>query len=100
MPDTHPANPNSAEAQAVRKRGEDEMLAMKKKQEQKQSAQKGASGGENRNWFQKKKDALIGTKEERRAAKAEKQRVRAEQEKKLRVSFICSSFLSLLDTVS
>jgi len=41
---------------------------------------------EERNWFQKKKDDLIGTKEERSKAKEIKRKARAEQERKEQVS--------------
>ena len=42
-------------------------------------------GAEERNWFQKQKDKLVGTKEERRKAKEERERHKAEVRKKARV---------------
>lgn len=70
LPDTHPANPRSPEAQQIVRRAEEEQQRRKDK----------ASG---RNWFQRKKDDIIGTKEERTRAKEEKRRRRAEEEKRM-----------------
>lgn len=67
LPDTHPANPNSAEAAAIRHAEAEEEKAKK----------------EGRNWFQRKKDNMIGTKEERKREKDERKRQREAQEKKM-----------------
>ncbi|KAI9639185.1 uncharacterized protein MKK02DRAFT_39475 [Dioszegia hungarica] len=66
LPDTHPANPNSDEARAVRHAEEQEAIAKK----------------EGRNWFQRKKDSVIGTKEEREKEKADKKKRREEEYKR------------------
>ncbi|CAD6590605.1 MAG: hypothetical protein TREMPRED_005814, partial [Tremellales sp. Tagirdzhanova-0007] len=98
LPDTHPANPNSAQGQAIRKRGEDEQLMVQKMQnDQKmkndeyrkgdeglQGHNSGDGGGGHRNWVQRQKDKLVGTPEERAKAKAEKKRIEAEQLKQAR----------------
>ncbi|ODN90736.1 hypothetical protein L198_06052 [Cryptococcus wingfieldii CBS 7118] len=98
LPPTHPAHPDSKQAKAVRQRSEDEGLAKSKRKEIKNtkgtgaaglasgSAQGGSAGDSsngdgNRNWFQKRKDAVIGTKEERVKAKEEKRRAKAERER-------------------
>ena len=114
LPDTHPANPNSQQGQAVRKRTEDERLMMEKMRERDKSTSKGgmtgstgaATGGGggggggggdgDRNWFQKKKDELIGTKEERQMAKEEKRKAKEEQRKKMRVSGELGCFVAWL----
>jgi hypothetical protein len=66
LPDTHPANPSSAEAQEVRRAEQEEEKAKK----------------EGRNWFQRKKDNMIGTKEERTKEKEARKRQRAEEYKR------------------
>lgn len=91
LPDTHPAHPNSKEAQAIRQHAEAERVMMKQKSEQgapgnQQTKGKAVTG--NRNWFQRQKDDLIGTKEERAKAKEDKRKKREEEEKAYVVSGI------------
>ncbi len=43
---------------------------------------------EDRNWFQRQKDKLVGTPEERAKAKAERKRVNAERVKQQKVSML------------
>ena len=91
----------------MRKRADDEALLAKRMQAKKDADRSGASttkdgklgsptsptsssGEGSRNWFQRKKDQLVGTKEERAKAKAEKRRIRAEQERKAEVCFCFS----------
>ncbi|WRT68629.1 uncharacterized protein IL334_005607 [Kwoniella shivajii] len=93
LPKTHPAHPESKEAQAIRKRSEDEKIIQEKYKETRktkdgregisQNATKSSGGGDERNWFQKKKDKMIGTKEERAQAKENKRKIRAEQQRKM-----------------
>ncbi|KAL0247365.1 hypothetical protein I308_104401 [Cryptococcus tetragattii IND107] len=95
LPKDHPAHPDSKEARAVRKYSEDEELSKRKRKEIKSvkgdSKAKGTVGtstekegnDDERNWFQRKKDKLIGTKEEREKAKAEKKRLKEEQKKRI-----------------
>lgn len=47
---------------------------------------------ESRNWIQRQKDKLVGTPEERAAAKAEKRRVEAERQKQMRVGEFSSDW--------
>lgn len=104
LPEHHPAHPNSAEATAMRKRGEDEALLVQKarshssSQPGPSSPPKGAGAGatnpdgshawpqheEHRNWIQRKKDKLIGTKEERAKAKEDRRKAKAEALRKRR----------------
>ena len=64
------------------------------KSAEKRSAGQGPAGqnivksDESRNWFQKQKDKLVGTKEERQKAKEERHRIQAEERKKARVSHL------------
>lgn len=82
LPDTHPAHPESREAKAIRQHEEAERAMRAKK-----TGQAGdVAGGEKRNWFQKKKDNLIGTKEERVKEKAERKKREAEEERAYVVS--------------
>ncbi|WVW85398.1 hypothetical protein I302_107436 [Kwoniella bestiolae CBS 10118] len=90
LPKTHPAHPESKEGQAVRKRSEDEKMLQDKIKSTKSTKDgrereqiKNVVGGEERNWFQKKKDKLIGTKEERAKAKEEKRNAKEEQRRKM-----------------
>ncbi|WWC90578.1 uncharacterized protein L201_005514 [Kwoniella dendrophila CBS 6074] len=98
LPTSHPAHPDSKEGRAIRKQSEDEKTFLDKKRENKDSKTpitnktdksvvsgggNNTNNGEERNWFQKKKDQLIGTKEERAKAKEEKRRVREAQRKKM-----------------
>jgi hypothetical protein len=91
LPDTHPANPNSKQAQEVR-----ELASREKEQiEARQKAKSGTTAkdshdteGEHRNWIQRKKDQLIGTKEERAKAKAEKKRLKEQRRRQERVCFV------------
>lgn len=111
LPKDHPAHPDSKEARAVRKYSEDEELSKRKRKEIKSvkgdskagivgtSAEKEGSDGE-RNWFQRKKDKLIGTKEEREKAKAEKKRLKEEQKKRVQVSSLRAQKDILLMTSS
>lgn len=89
LPDTHPANPRSAQAQAVQKHAEDEKRLLEKQQNDKRSAAAPVAGNktgtESRNWIQRQTDKVIGTKEERAKHKEEKRRIRAEMEKRQRV---------------
>ncbi|KAL7422381.1 hypothetical protein Q5752_003027 [Cryptotrichosporon argae] len=109
LPRSHPAHPDSHEAQAVRKRSEDEKTLLDKARAAEAAGGAGAPGPSgaaatssavtgkvkgaqtatnahgdahgdehDRNWFQKKKDQLIGTKEERAQAKGDKRRQRKE----------------------
>lgn len=64
LPDSHPANPNSEQARAVRKASEDEMTRAKAKKEQ-----QAAKSKEKRSFGGRIKDKIIGTKEERKAEK-------------------------------
>ena len=66
LPDTHPANPNSKEARAVREHAQAEEAMRKQRGSGGGGAGPAGSGGEKRNWFQRKKDDIIGTKEGRR----------------------------------
>ncbi|EIW68415.1 hypothetical protein M231_00264 [Tremella mesenterica] len=112
LPDTHPAHPNSAEASAMRKRAEDEALMVEEMKAAKDKNPKGSSSlspkdnaagpsverganpdgthpwdnaqTQHRNWLQKKKDQLIGTKEERQKAKEEKRKMKEEARKRRR----------------
>ena len=102
LPDTHPANPNSKQGKAARKQSEDELLALKKREEERKArkAAKGKGGNaegssaaaagtsghadHDRNWIQRQKDKAIGTKEEREQKKEAKRKLKAEQERKLR----------------
>ena len=93
----------------MRKRGEDEALLVQKAQSHsssgpgpssppKGSNAKGASAtnpdgshawpqrDEHRNWIQRKKDQIIGTKEERAKAKEDRRKAKAEAQRKRRVS--------------
>ncbi|WVR09412.1 hypothetical protein IAU60_006479 [Kwoniella sp. DSM 27419] len=92
LPDTHPAHPDSREARQIRKQSNDEyaMEQQRKAKSAKGAEKKDESHGaahhdkdHERNWFQRKKDQVIGTKEERAKAKADKARAREEQRKKL-----------------
>ncbi len=92
LPNTHPANPNSAQAKAVQKHAEDEARLRQKMDNDKNGATghmspSARSGAEHRNWLQRKADQVIGTPQERAKAKEERHRIRAEQEKKQRVSW-------------
>jgi hypothetical protein len=89
LPDTHPANPNSSEAQAVRKHAEEEERLARKANEDRSSVsgakiadKSTGTGGKEKSWFQKKKDNLLGTKEERAQYKEAKRKARAEQDKR------------------
>ncbi len=62
LPDTHPANPNSAEAKAARAHAEE--LQRQHAEETKGHTGKGKETA-SRNFWQKMKDKAIGTKEER-----------------------------------
>ncbi len=78
LPDTHPANPNSAEARAARAHAEE----MKKQHEEAIKSTEGEEGpgkgkAVHRNFAQRMKDKAIGTKEERKELK----RQRAEQDR-------------------
>ncbi|ORY29680.1 hypothetical protein BCR39DRAFT_588260 [Naematelia encephala] len=104
LPDTHPANPNSVEAQAMRKRAEDEALLAKRIQESDAKGSKKAAGhgadtsavddgmvvqntkaaGGDRNWLQRQKDKLVGTKEERAQAKEQRRKQREEERKRMK----------------
>jgi hypothetical protein len=99
LPDTHPAHPSSAQAQAIRKRTEEEEAMMKKRKGEKDQdhpakgrnvVSDGSKSGEDedRNWFQRQKDKLVGTPEERAKAKAERKRVNAERVKQQKVSML------------
>ena len=111
LPDTHPANPNSAQAQAMHKRAEEE-AAMDRKMQDDQDGSRSAdagsqetagsdgshlSGHEHRNWIQRQKDKLVGTPEERAKAKAEKRRVQEERRKQMQVGRCCDERLALAD---
>ena len=102
LPESHPANPNSEQAKAMRQRADEERKVMEKARTEAKrdsseqnlsptSAAKRAAGSgvvssdESRNWFQKQKDKLIGTKEERQKAKEERHRIQAEERKRARV---------------
>ncbi|OXB35729.1 hypothetical protein J007_04557 [Cryptococcus neoformans] len=109
LPKDHPAHPDSKEARAVRKQSEDEELSKQKRKEVKSvkgdskakgtvgtSAEKEGTEGE-RNWFQRKKDKMIGTKEEREKAKAEKRRLKEEQKKRIQESrLLCEKDILLM----
>ena len=109
LPKDHPAHPDSKEARAVRKQSEDEELSKQKRKEVKSvkgdskakgtvgtSAEKEGTDGE-RNWFQRKKDKMIGTKEEREKAKAEKRRLKEEQKKRIQESrLLCEKDILLM----
>jgi hypothetical protein len=55
------------------------MMANRQKDHQQHG--NGQGDGENRNWFQRKKDDLIGTKEERAKEKAEKKKRKEEEDR-------------------
>ncbi|ORX38308.1 hypothetical protein BD324DRAFT_620388 [Kockovaella imperatae] len=99
LPDDHPANPNSPEAQRLRERAEEERKTEEFLRAEREGQQgdhsrtaaneasergtpQGADKDAHRNWFQRQKDHLIGTKEERQKAKEERQRIKAEQKRK------------------
>lgn len=48
-----------------------------------------SSSSDDRNWFQRKKDNLVGTKEERAQAKELKQKQKEQQRKRIEVSVLC-----------
>ena len=79
LPDTHPANPNSKEAKAIREHAQAEEAMRKQRGGGQPGQNAGGAGGEKRNWFQRKKDDIIGTKEERAHAKAEKKKRKEEE---------------------
>ncbi|WWD02174.1 hypothetical protein V865_000212 [Kwoniella europaea PYCC6329] len=93
LPTTHPAHPESKEGQAIRKKSEDEKILQDKikttkstkdgREQQGQQQSKNVVSGDERNWFQKKKDKLIGTKEERAKAKEDKRKAKEEQRRKM-----------------
>lgn len=93
LPKDHPAHPDSKEAQAVRKHSQDEEYARKLQEEEYQrngqqsrtDHSTSGSGHNNRNWLQRKKDKLIGTKEERKQAREEKRRQKEEQRRRIQV---------------
>ncbi|WWC63520.1 uncharacterized protein I303_106123 [Kwoniella dejecticola CBS 10117] len=99
LPKDHPAHPDSKEGRAIRKQSEDEKILQEKYRNAKDSkggktpssatqgqnqGAKGVVGAEERNWFQKKKDKLIGTKEERAKAKEEKRKAREVMQRQMR----------------
>ena len=86
LPVDHPAHPESKEAQEARKLAENETVALRKRQQAHTERQSQPKEDNDRNWFQKKKDQAIGTKEERRQAKEEKHRAKEEQRRRIRVS--------------
>jgi len=79
LPDTHPANPNSAEAKAARAQA-----AELQKQHEQALAKSGGKGKVHRNFAQRLKDKAIGTKEEREEAK----RKRIEQERQMQAAYL------------
>jgi hypothetical protein len=131
LPKSNPAHPDSAQARAARARAEAEDLAMKKTQEardlsrDRKDSKKLANGDsgnggsspssgeekngnvkrngevEERNWFQRKKDKLIGTKEEREQVKRDKQKKKDEEMANVRVRGKCGwTWTSELDNSS
>lgn len=97
LPLDHPANPESKQGKAVRKATEDEKLEKLEKEKRREQRQRGSApsgepaaggyhdSGKSRNWFQKKKDQLIGTKEEREKAKEEKRKRKEEERQRIMV---------------
>ncbi|WVQ80768.1 hypothetical protein IAT38_002873 [Cryptococcus sp. DSM 104549] len=89
LPITHAAHPDSKMAQAYRQLGEDEQARAEKKEAKKQGgkgADVGSTGGEGKkeeqmSWLGRKKAILVGTKEE-------KERARAQEERKMNEEFL------------
>lgn len=94
LPDSHPANPNSEQAkkvQALASREKEQVEARQKARSGASAAANGQNGtaskSEDRNWLQRKKDQIIGTKEERAKAKAEKARLKEQRRRQERARF-------------
>jgi len=90
LPDTHPANPSSEQAQQVRQQAEEEERYKREHEARKASKTAGtgtaaAAQDNDRNWIQRKKDQLIGTKEERTKAKEARRKQKEEERRRMRV---------------
>lgn len=96
LPEDHPAHPQSKEAQEARRMADAETLALRQRQQERSErrTQPQSHDDSDRNWFQKKKDKLIGTKEEREKAREEKRRAKEEQKRRIRVGNRCTALLT------
>ncbi len=86
LPDTHPAHPDSLQGKAVRKATEEEMREMQQYKEEYERGGRKGKAPEKRNWFQRKKDQAIGTKQERAIAREEKRKRKEEERQRIMVS--------------
>lgn len=116
LPKDHPAHPDSEAAQRAREQAAQEEALAKKMQMDREASKKGGKPAEkeevwgpmgpgasvggpakgkakntepdpDRNWFQRKKDQMIGTKEERVQHAEQKRKAKEEQRKREEVSF-------------